>query len=158
MNAEQLHDAISLLPEDLLEPVDKLRQKKRISWRSVAALAACACLIVGLWSFFPGDQKAADNCGAVKEPGDGYSGLSDSVEESTTETYLLVTVLEVAQDHITVLPDAQLTGDTQSVTVMLDKLETVPILERGRQIKLYCEEFSDNGQPLIPYRIEIVND
>lgn len=158
MNAEQLHDAISLLPEDLLEPVDRLRQKKQIPWRSVTALAACACLIVGLWFFFPGDQKAADNCGAVKEPVDSYSGLLDSVEESMTETYLLATVLEVAQDHITVLPDGQLTGSTQPLTVKLDKLENTPSLENGQQIKLYFEKLPENDQPLIPYRIEIVKD
>ena len=55
MNPEQLHDAISLLSDDLLVPVDKLRQKKRIPWKSVAALAACACLVVGLWTLFPGN-------------------------------------------------------------------------------------------------------
>ena len=155
MNAEQLHDAISLLPEDLLEPVDRLRQKKPVPWRSVTALAACACLVVGLWSLFPGDQKATDNCGAPMEPGDGYSCLTDSiVEESVTEMHLLATVLEVAQDRITVL----LIEKNQSVTVKLDKLETIPPLENGQKIKLYCEEFPDNGQPLIPYRIEIAND
>lgn len=158
MNAEQLHDAISLLPEDLLEPVDKLRQKKPVPWRSVAALAACTCLIVGLWFFFPGDQKTADNCGAVKEPGDGYSGLLDSVEESTTEIYLLATVLEVAQDHIIVSTDAQLKGGTQPLTVKLDELETTPSLENGQQIRLYFEKLPENGQVLVPYRIEIVKD
>lgn len=160
MNAEHLHDAISLLPEDLLEPVDKLRQRKPIPWKSVAALAACACLVVGLWSLFPGDRKAADNAASI-EPGDGYSGiLDDIVDESTTCVYLSATILEVTKSHITVLPGDELTDTDVAgpVTVKLDQLETIPALKKGQRIKLYCEEFPDNGLPLTPYRIEIIED
>lgn len=160
MNAEHLHDAISLLPEDLLEPVDKLRQRKPIPWKSVAALAACACLIVGLWSLLPsaGGTKSTDN-GAIIEPGDGFGGIFDGVvEESTTCAYLSATVLEVTKSHITVLPGDELTEAAGPVTVKLDKLETIPPLEKGQKIKIYCIEFPDNGQPLTPYRIEIIED
>ncbi len=161
MNAEHLHDAISLLPEDLLEPVDKLRQRKPIPWKSVAALAACACLIVGLWSLLPsaGGTKGTDN-GAIIEPGDGFGSIFDGAvqEESTTCAYLTATVLEVTKSHITVQPDGELTDTAKPVTVKLDKLETIPTLEKGQKIKLYCIEFPDNGQPLTPYRIEITQD
>jgi hypothetical protein len=160
MNAEYLHDAISLLPDDLLVPVDKLRQRKPIPWKSVAALAACACLIVGLWSFLPnaGGTKGTDN-GAIIEPGDGFGGIIDDVvEESTTCAYLSATVLEVDKGHITVLPGADLTDVAEPITVKLDRLETIPALEAGQKIKLYYSKFPDNSQPLVPYRIEIIED
>ncbi len=158
MNAEHLHDALSLLPDDLLEPVDQLRQKKHIPWKPVAALAACACLVVGLWTLFPGGAKSADNAAGMA-PEDGLGGLFDSIEqESGSCAFLLATVLEVAQDHITVLPGEQATDIAVPVTVQLDKLETIPELEKGQRIKLYCKEYPDNDQPLVPYQIEIIED
>jgi hypothetical protein len=157
MNPEQLHDAISLLPEDLLEPVDQLRQKKRIPWKSVAVLAACMCLVLGLWSLFPDDMKSADNAGRL--PDKGFSNISDSItQESENCTTLVATVLEVAQDHITVLPGEQLTDIAKPDTVKLTKLETIPPLKKGQRIKLYFDENPYNNQPLVPYRIEIIED
>lgn len=159
MNAEHLHDALSLLPDDLLEPVDQLRQKKkRIPWKPIAALAACACLVVGLWTLFPGGAKSADNAAGMA-PEDGFSGLLDNItQESETCTFLPVTVLEVAEDRLTVLPGEYLTDVAQPITVLFDELETVPQLKKGQRIKLYCEEYPDNGKPLVPYRIEVIED
>lgn len=50
MNAELLHDALNLLPGDLIAPVDALRaapRKPKNAWLRYAALAACAALV--LW-------------------------------------------------------------------------------------------------------------
>lgn len=159
MNPEHLHDALSLLPNDLLEPVDQLRQKKKhIPWKPIAALAACVCLVVGLWLLFPGGAKSADNAAGM-EPENSLGGLLDRVEqESASSTILVATVLEVAQDYITVLPGEHLTDIAEPITVKPDKLETMPPLEKGQRIKLYCEEYPDNDQPLVPYRIEIIED
>lgn len=158
MNAEHLHDAISLLPDDLLEPVDQLRQKKHISWKSVATLAACACLVVGLWSLFPGGMKSADNATGMV-PEDGFGILNDSItQESAGSSFLSAIIVEVAQDHITVLPGQLATDIAEPITVQLDELETVPELVKGQRIKLYCKEFPDDTQTLVPYRIEIIED
>ena len=49
MTAEQLHDAIGLLPADLLEKTDKLRQspgKKKASVSRYLSAAACAVVIL----------------------------------------------------------------------------------------------------------------
>ena len=47
IDAERLQDAITLLPEDLLAPVDALRKRKRTFWKPIAAVAASFLL----WGF-----------------------------------------------------------------------------------------------------------
>lgn len=49
MNASFLHDALTLLPEDLIAETDALRQAKKpriIPWKKVLPMAACLCLIL----------------------------------------------------------------------------------------------------------------
>ena len=50
MTAEQLHDAIGLLPGDLLEKTDRLRQnpvKKKTNVTRYLSAAACAVVVLG---------------------------------------------------------------------------------------------------------------
>lgn len=50
MNAEQFHDALSLLPSDLIAETDKLRASPKsrvIPWKRWVSLAACLVLIFG---------------------------------------------------------------------------------------------------------------
>lgn len=84
INTEQLHDALTLLPDDLLEPVDALRQKKRFPWKSLAALAACLCLVVGLWFFFPGAVSMDSANGSAENlPAEEFDGISDSISQGS---------------------------------------------------------------------------
>ncbi len=49
MTAEQLHDALNALPDDLLEATDALRQKNRkqpILWKRLVPVAACFVLLL----------------------------------------------------------------------------------------------------------------
>lgn len=49
MNAEQLHDALTLLPEDLIAEVDALRRaprRKIVYWKRILPVAACLCLVL----------------------------------------------------------------------------------------------------------------
>lgn len=161
MIPEQIHDALSLLPEELLIPVDALRQKKRTIWKPVAALAACAALAVGLWFLFPGAAKSMNSAGAAPEEGLGnMSGemMDQNTQQSTSSTYLSATVLEVASHQLTVLPGSSLTDIASPVTVDLSRLETVPALVPGQSVKLYCDDLSDLTKPIIPYRIEITEN
>ena len=50
MTAEQFHDALTLLPEDLVARADKIRSRKRtrIPWKSCAAIAACFAVLLAL--------------------------------------------------------------------------------------------------------------
>ena len=136
MNADKLHDAISLLPDDLLEPVDALRRKKRIPVRSLTALAACACLVAGLWLFAPDAFRSAEN-NAGAAMGDGLlSGNSNSLSgqpqekpEAESKAFLTATVMEIKEDYIVVLPGSTLTDIAKPVTVKLSNLKTIPQLE-----------------------------
>ena len=163
MNADLLHDAISLLPDALLEPVDAMRQKKHVPWKSIAALAACACLVVGLWSLFPGNKKAEGNAGCMA-PDKGFINNSSSVlgdcitQESASSCYLSAIVLEAAEDYITVLPDNQTINMSTPITVTFESLDSIPELKSGQRIKVYCKEFPEGNQPLVPYRIEIIDE
>ncbi len=48
MTGEQFHDALTLLPEDLIAKADEVRSRKpiMIHWRRYASLAACCALLV----------------------------------------------------------------------------------------------------------------
>ncbi|MBQ8358546.1 MAG: hypothetical protein IJX37_01340 [Oscillospiraceae bacterium] len=155
MNADMLHDAISLLPEELLAPVDALRQKKRAFWQPVAALAACVCLVAGLWLFLPGVSMDSSNGSAMEGFGDGSMGsIADQITQESGSTYSLSgTIIEVAEDYLIV----QL-NNTEPVTVLLDELEQIPVLSPGQKIRIYCEEIPDDTMPLVPYRIAIIEE
>lgn len=69
MTAEQLHDALSLLPSDLIAAADKLRTAPRkavIYWRKYAAIAACAVLVLGCGLLFM-DKAFPSTGGGSKE-------------------------------------------------------------------------------------------
>lgn len=53
MTAEKLHDAISLLPADLVAEADKVRcgKPKRIYWKRYAAMAACFAVVLSCGLF-----------------------------------------------------------------------------------------------------------
>lgn len=54
MTPEQLHDALGMLPSDLVAETDKLRSRpvrKVILWKSIAAFAACFLLVLGCGLF-----------------------------------------------------------------------------------------------------------
>lgn len=65
MTTAQLHDAIGLLPVDLIAETDVLRCRKqpRLSWQRYAAMAAAAVLVIcgGVigWRLLPGSKTAA---------------------------------------------------------------------------------------------------
>lgn len=58
MTAEKLHDALSLMPADLIAATDKLRTQPRrrlIPWSRLATIAAClAVVLLGSWLFSAG--------------------------------------------------------------------------------------------------------
>ena len=159
---EHIHDALTLLPEDLLTPVDALRQKKRVPWKSLTALAACLCLAVSLWLFFPGGI-GMDNAGSTAEHAPAADGVCDSASQ---DSFITANVIEVMGDHITVLPGEKLPPNAtvsiyRVITVRFDLLETVPKLRERQFIRLYFQEIpeiSTETTELLPYRIEIIDN
>lgn len=166
MNPEALHDAVSLLPEDMLTQVDQLRQKKRVPWKSIAALVACLCLAVGLWLFFPGDMVAMDSAAN----GAGAPEFEEPMEgscHSTSTKGIMVHVYSVEADHIQISekPPEELVSEniciqTALVTLTFENLEQVPQLQAGQQIHIYFEpeQFDDKSNTVSPYKIEIIEE
>ena len=64
MTTEKLHDALNLLPGDLIAATDKLRsapRKKIVPWRRYVSLAACLVMVLTLgWLFHTGLPRATD--------------------------------------------------------------------------------------------------
>ena len=91
MKTENLVDALGLLPEELLEEADLLRQKKRFPWKPVTALAACLCLVAGLWFMNPGNKSmdaAPENAGGTR---DEHFPQSDDFHEQQGGYFVQVT-------------------------------------------------------------------
>ena len=65
MTAEQFHDALTLLPEDLVARADKIRSRKRtrIPWNPCAAIAACFAVLLCSAAFYRHFQQ--DNAPAA---------------------------------------------------------------------------------------------
>lgn len=158
---QNIHEALNLLPDDLIAPVEVLRQKKPIPWKMLTALAASLCLCVGLWYFFPG--AATENAaGGTPENGSGLTGQVEySFSLSLTGDLL---VCEVGKDYITVVPlmdsavaDGNTAQDT-AITVTLENLESVPELKPGQHIRIYFDRANDNSVSVSPNRIEIIKE
>lgn len=154
MNAELLHDAISLLPEKMLRDVDQLRRQKTVPWKSIAALAACLCLVAGLWTLQNGGIKAESSNAAPDRYYSDDASMESATGNSTSEP-MFATVIEVYEDRIVVLPGEELTDIAQPITVMLTDLENVPKLTENQRIRIY---YSEKADPLITYQIEIADE
>lgn len=151
MTPEQLHDALNFLSDDLLEQTDALRQRKRISWKPLAALAACACLVAGLYLFAP-STTSKDSAECAEDKGSSY------YSESAFGAYLTGEVLTVQADRIEVR-----TKDTgHIVTVSLSALEDIPSLAPGQHVRIYSQTeetlAGSSNAELIPYKIEIIDN
>lgn len=162
MKAESLHDAISLLPEELLTPVDRLRQKKRVPWKSLAAVAACLCLVVGLWLLNPGNMVAMDSANSGAGAPERGDLVTESAQSGSTAGYV-VEVIRVDEGYAIVLdPPEDPTACIQMSSLMLtyENLEEIPQLQPGQTIRIYFEEdqFDETTLAVRPYKIEIIEE
>lgn len=114
MNEHQLHDAIGDISEELIDPVAKLRQKKRYPVAKWVAAAACLCLLLSIpltWNSFNGSKLASLNTESKAEIdiSTRFNGMLDSAENSPAETVEGATVfrakvLEVYEGSVLVEP------------------------------------------------------
>lgn len=160
MNAENLQDAISLLPEEMLRDVDALRQKKPFPWKSVVSLAACLCLVAGLWllsPFYAADKVSMEAASGNSMPERGTLSAESSILDSEVCTWV-DEVYEVYEDHIVLSsPDA---GRIDSaVKVCFDNLEEIPQLQPGQTVRIYYTEdqYDRESFTVKPYKIEIID-
>lgn len=155
MNAENLQDAISLLPEEMVADVDRLRRKKPNPWKGVIAAAACICLLTSLWVLQNGGIKAESGSAAPDRYYSDGAGMESAESNSQIAPMMVATVVEVQEDRIIVLPGETLTSIAQPMTVMLTELEEIPRLTKNQRIRIY---FLEKTNPLIPYKIEIIDE
>ena len=84
MNAEQLHDALNQLPDDLIAAADALRQRKKapILWKRLVPIAACFVLILGaLYVALPVLAPKGTMDAAAPEAAAPMEMLQDSLSE-----------------------------------------------------------------------------
>lgn len=87
MNPENIHDALNLLPDDLIAEADTLRQRKprTIPWKRLIPMAACFALVLGaLYVMLPiltpkGSLEAAPEAAAPMEM------MQDAMAENSLE-------------------------------------------------------------------------
>ena len=140
MNERHIHDAIGEISEELIDPVAKLRQKKRYPAVKWAAVAACLCLLLSLplgWNLRNG-IKAENAVGAPEMNGEQlYGGLEDKVDGSSgtavAPSVFQAKVLEVDDGCVLVEP---LEGEDElrcsdRIYVFFGDLKNIPEIKVG---------------------------
>lgn len=100
MTPEYLLDALEYLPESYLAEAEKLQKQKKRIWPTVAALAACLCLVLGLWQL-PNGRKASDNATSMEAESFLEDGLIGSSTSGRGTVYLSCRIVQVTEEAIT---------------------------------------------------------
>ena len=161
MKPEIFQDAMTLLPEEMLAPVDALRRRKRLTWKSVLATAACLCLVVGLaWGY----ARIIAPASAANEAGDMAPPQEEHVSQSQAEEPSLVEVVRVEADHIFVVNPSSSNSDSCAlrapIKITFEKISTRPAFEVGQKLLIYWDsaDYGATEHRITPYRIEIAED
>lgn len=101
MKPEHLLDALEHLPETYLAEAELLQKPKKRIWPTVAALAACLCLVIGLWHL-PGGQKSSDNASSMKAESFIEDSLTGTTDRGTAQ--LTCRVIKVTKEEIILEP------------------------------------------------------
>lgn len=126
MKQEQIHDALTELPESLIASTAQARAKKRVLWGPWVALAACACLALVMgWQLSPMFQahsEAPENAGAdyLYDSADKFYGYSQD-GSSTEASVLTARVVEVHERSILVAPlEGEVPGSDSRILITVD--------------------------------------
>lgn len=158
--ADIFFDAITLLPEDVVEEAQNFRFRRKSSpWKKVGSLAACLCLIASLSLLIlprgcgssggnSAPPQAADSCAPADTPMDGEvsgepmpepeepgapAGEPENGYGQTEEQEFLAVVLEIREDSLLVESgDEQLIVPTTGLTLPeLAEGDSVRVTHRG---------------------------
>ena len=174
MNEHLIHDAIGEISEELIDPVAKLRQKKRYPVIKWAAVAACLCLVLslplGLGS--KNGLKMENTTGSPEMENENlFSGMLDRVDgaadvtvgaaDVTVGTAFRAKVLEVQEKSLLVTP---LEGEKEllssdKIYVSLGKLAQVPEIRVGDILMIHYDGMIQETYPAQingTYAIDIV--
>lgn len=157
MNEFQIHDAMGDLPEELLAPVEKLRQKKRYPIMKWAAIAACLCLLLGLplGTGMMGAMKAesANAEAKVESPQENFlADMEDSigaVTDGASVSSFRGKVLEVHEKYVLVEP---LEGENErncsdKIEVSFWNLKQVPEIAIGDILEIVYDGMIQETYP-----------
>lgn len=162
MKPETFQDAMTLLPEELLTPVDALRRRKPFSWLSLLATAACLFLVIGLaigYSMIIAPASAEN--GAAPDVEDEPKQEAVNQSQSQADAPSLVEVVQVEEDHIYVVTAVSNSSDSCAlrapIKITYEKLTQIPMLEVGQILKIYweTEDYDATQHAISPYRMEI---
>lgn len=158
MTPQQLHDALGELSDDLLQEADALRKPRKQPWGTVAALAACVCLAVGIGLFAGTMQQLPVAVGQENAPTQTNPitpeslpvqthpvwpdifiiSESDPFASTISSNSFRALILEAKQDHLVVRVT---TGDdcfqADRVLKVYLPAELVPIYTPGDTVKVF---------------------
>ena len=145
MNEYHIHDAIGEISEELIDPVAKLRQKKRYPVIKWVAAAACLCLLLSLplGASMRNGMKAEGSVGAPEMNMEIlYGAISDEAKESsdmaTEVSVFRAKVLEVDEKCVLVAPlegEAELRS-SDKIYVSVWKLKQIPEIKAGNILEI----------------------
>ena len=132
MTVEQLHDAIGLLPGDLLAETDRLRQaprpKKTVLWKPVLAMAACLALVLTgwFWWFQPkgstggtADSAFLQAAPAAGAPENGAAAEEAPVQEEEAAPFRSESMVTDSQPFPDWVSSPRLTGEAGEPAAVL---------------------------------------
>lgn len=171
MKEHQIHDAIGEISEELIDPVAKLRQKKRYPVIKWAAVAACLCLVLslplGLGSKNGLKMESTTAVGTPEmEMEQLYDGLLDNKTAASSNmtanaAVFRAKVLEVQEKNVLVEP---LEGEKEllssdKIYVSLGKLAQIPEIRVGDILMIHYDGMIQETYPAQingTYAIDIV--
>ena len=169
MIEHQIHDAIGEISEDLIDPVAKLRQKKRYPAVKWAAVAACLCLVASFSLSLVGKHdlkmESTNFAGAPEvEMENMQSALLDKADgtaDTATGTTFRAKVLEANEQQVLVMP---LEGEQErlcsdKIYVTFGKLAQIPQMQAGDILQIHYDGMIQETYPAQingTYAIEII--
>lgn len=155
MNESQIHDAIGELAEELIEPVAKLRRKKRYPVTGWVAAAACFCLLLTIpWGWMSRNGMKAESAGSPAEPEinqeNKYSGiLDDAGTAAVSDAIFRAKVLQVHEKYVLVEP---LEGEMEllcsdKIEVSCGTMEQLPLMAAGDTVEIIYDGLIQETYP-----------
>lgn len=161
MTAQQLHDAITGLPEDLVAQADWHRshpRKRPVVWRKYAALAAslAAVVLCARLAMAPGEKRSADTAmeNAAAQIMEAAPAMPAEGETADADLYPGITLLEVAQ--VEFLQDSALNTQASPALRLISREEELPIpltlpegwFDSHEVLALFLPDYADAPQIL----------
>lgn len=160
MNEHHIHDAIGEISEELIDPVAKLRQKKRYPAVKWVAAAACICLVLlslPLGASMRNDMKA-ESAGSAMDPEmnmeNYYGAIMDQETDGASDMIVAASVfrakvLEVDEKCVLVEP---LEGEDElrcsdKIYVSFGHLEQIPEMKVGDTLQIQYDGLIQETYP-----------